>query len=99
MCAADRAVQQDLDEAYACGKRAVELALAGTSGVMVTIRRESNVPYRYSLQTAPLSEVALGEKPMPDDFLCDDRFYVTEKALEYLRPLVGDLPAYPRIER
>ncbi|MCL2305436.1 MAG: 6-phosphofructokinase [Planctomycetaceae bacterium] len=97
MCAADRAVQQDLDEAYACGKRAVELALAGTSGVMVTIQRESNVPYKYSLSTAPLEEVALGEKPMPDDFICDDRLYVTEKALEYLRPLIGELPTYPRL--
>ena len=97
MCAADRAVQQDLDEAYACGKRAAELALAGTSGVMVTIQRESNVPYKYSLQAAPLSEVALGEKPMPDDFICDDRPYVTEKALEYLRPLIGELPVYPRL--
>ena len=97
MCAADRAVQQDLDEAYACGKQAVELALAGTSGVMVTINRESNVPYQYSLATAPLSEVALGEKPMPDDFICDDRLYVTEKALQYLRPLIGELPVYPRL--
>jgi len=97
MCAADRAVPQDLDEAYACGKRAVELALSGTSGVMVTIQRESNVPYKYSLSTAPLSEVALGEKPMPDEFICGDRIYVTEKALEYLRPLVGELPKYPRV--
>ena len=97
MCAADRAVQQDYDEAYACGKRAVELALSGTSGVMVTIKRESNEPYRYSLSTAPLSEVALGEKPMPDDFICDDRLFITEKALEYLRPLIGELPKYPRV--
>ena len=97
MCAADRAVQQDYDEAYACGKRAVELALAGTSGVMVTIGRESNIPYRYSLGTAPLSKVALGEKPMPAEFICNDRLFVTEKALEYLRPLVGELPRYPRI--
>jgi 6-phosphofructokinase 1 len=97
MCAADRAVQQDYDEAYACGKRAVELALGGTSGVMVTIRRESDIPYRYSLSSAPLSEVALGEKPLPDDFICSDRLFVTEKALEYLRPLVGELPKYPFI--
>ena len=97
MCAADRAVQQDYDEAYACGKRAVELALAGTSGVMVTIVRESNVPYSYSLSTAPLSEVANGEKPMPDDYIDDDQLFVTEKALEYLRPLIGELPKYPRI--
>ena len=97
MCAADRAVQLDYDEAYACGKQAVKLALDGTSGVMVTIQRESNTPYRYSLSSAPLSEVALGEKPMPDDFICSDRLFITEKALAYLRPLIGELPKYPRI--
>ncbi|MCL1810502.1 MAG: hypothetical protein FWG42_12165, partial [Clostridiales bacterium] len=97
MCAADRAVQQDYDEAYACGKRAVELGLSGTSGVMVTINRETNSPYRYSLGTAPLSEVAGGEKPMPDSFICDDRLFITEDALAYLRPLIGELPKYPRL--
>lgn len=97
MSAADRAVQQDIDEAYACGKRAVELALAGTSGQMVTILRESNTPYRWSLGTAPLSEVALGEKPMPDEYISADGMDVTEACMEYLRPLIGELPVYSRL--
>ncbi|MCL2348655.1 MAG: 6-phosphofructokinase [Planctomycetaceae bacterium] len=98
MCAADRIVQQDIDEAWTCGKRAVELAVAGTSGVMVTIKRESNAPYKYSLGTASLAEVANGEKPMPDEFICNDRLFVTEKCLEYLRPLIGELPDYVRFD-
>ena len=69
MCAADRVIPGDVEEAYACGRRAVELALAGTSGVMVSIVRESNEPYRWSLGTAPLAEVALGAKPMPEQFI------------------------------
>ncbi|MGL4942320.1 MAG: diphosphate--fructose-6-phosphate 1-phosphotransferase [Thermoguttaceae bacterium] len=97
MCAADRAVATDIDEAYACGKRAVELATSGTSGVMVTIVRESNSPYKWSLGTAPLREVALGEKPMPDEFICSDRLFVTDACLEYLRPLVGAMPDYARV--
>ncbi|MCL1981949.1 MAG: diphosphate--fructose-6-phosphate 1-phosphotransferase [Clostridiales bacterium] len=97
MCAADRAVQQDYDEAFECGKRAVELGLSGTSGVMVTINREGNAPYGYSLGTAPLSDVAGGEKPMPDNYICDDRLFVTEEAIAYLRPLIGELPKYPRL--
>ena len=36
---------------------------------MVSIVRESSEPYRWSLGTAPLAEVALGAKPMPDDFI------------------------------
>lgn len=97
MCAADRAMPGDIQEAWACGNRAVELAMEGVSGVMVTILRDSNLPYAWSLGTAPLREVALGEKPMPDDFIDDENLYVTEKCLEYLRPLVGELPEYVRL--
>ena len=51
MCAADRADAGDVEEAYACGRRAVELAAEGTSGVMVSIVRNSSNPYRWSLGT------------------------------------------------
>ncbi len=98
MSAADRAVPGDIQEAWACGERAVELAVQGTSGVMVTIQRDSNSPYSWSLGTAPLREVALGEKPMPDEFICKDRSFVTNACLDYLRPLVGELPKYVRFE-
>ena len=99
MCAADRAVPTDIEEAYACGQEAVRLATdEQVSGVMVTIKRDSNKPYKWSLGTAPLAEVALGEKPMPDDFIASNRLFVTDLCLEYLRPLVGDLPDYVRFE-
>jgi 6-phosphofructokinase 1 len=98
MCAADRAVQQDIDEAWGCGQQAVKLAVAGTSSVMVTLVRESNSPYKYSFGTAPLAQVANGEKPMPDEFICGDRLFVTEACLEYLRPLIGKLPEYVRFD-
>ena len=97
MAASDRTVALDIEEAYACGQRAVELAVEGTSGVMVTLKRESNQPYRCSLSTAPLSEVALGEKPLPDEFICEDRLFVTDACLDYLRPLVGEIPDYARL--
>ena len=98
MAAADRAVPLDIEEAWQCGRRAVELAVAGTSGVMVTLVRESNNPYKISYGTAPLADVALGEKPMPDEFIDDERLFVTEKCLDYLRPLVGELPGYVRLD-
>lgn len=98
MCASDRAVETDREEAYACGKRAVELAAAGTSGVMVTLVRESSDPYKCSLGTAPLSDVAVREKPMPDEFIGPDGMSVTEACLAYLRPLVGPLPTYTRFK-
>ena len=97
MSAADRAVQTDIDEAWQCGERAVELALNGESGVMVTMNRVSNHPYKIEFGTAPLSQVANGEKPMPDDFICNDRLFVTDKCLDYLKPLVGEMPKYVRL--
>ena len=98
MCAADRANQSDIDEAYACGKRAVELAVEGTTGVMVTIERDSTSPYKYSLGTAPLKDVAIGAKPMPDEFIDDENLFVTDACIEYLRPLIGELPKYVRFQ-
>jgi 6-phosphofructokinase 1 len=98
MAAADRVSEVDLEEAYACGRRAVELALEGTSGVMVSIVRESNDPYRWSLGTAPLPEVALGAKPMPDEFISKSGNFITPACVEYLKPLVGPLPQYVRLK-
>ena len=97
MCAADRAEPGDVEEAYACGRRAVELAAQGTSGVMVSIVRESSNPYRWSLGTAPLAEVALGAKPMPDEFINAEGNFVTAACIEYLKPLIGTLPDYVRL--
>lgn len=97
MCAADRAHPGDIEEAYACGRRAVELAVAGTSGVMVSIVRESNDPYRWSLATAPLADVAVEAKPMPDEYINAAGNFVTLDCLDYLRPLVGPLPEYVRL--
>jgi len=97
MCAADRVSPSDVEEAYACGRRAVELAAEGKSGVMVGIIRESNDPYRWSLGTAPLAEVALGAKPMPDNYINAEGNFVTAACVEYLKPLVGPLPKYVRL--
>ena len=97
MCGADRVHPGDVEEAYACGRRAVELAAAGASGVMVSIVRQSSDPYRWSLGTASLSEVALGAKPLPDAFITPEGNYITQACLDYLKPLVGALPEYARL--
>ena len=41
------ASKSDVDQAYAMGKAAVELALAGKNSVMPTVVRTSNKPYRW----------------------------------------------------
>ncbi len=94
MSAADRTVDLDLREAYGCGRTAVQLAIEGASGVMVTIARSSNTPYRIDFQTAPLSEVAEKSRPMPREYINPEGNFVTEEFLEYIRPLVGEIPEF-----
>ena len=97
MAAADRTSPTDLEEAHACGRRAVELALEGTTGVMVSIVRESTSPYRWTLGTVPLADVANAAKPMPPEFINAEGHFVTPACLDYLRPLVGPMPEYARL--
>jgi 6-phosphofructokinase 1 len=97
MCAIDRASAVDLAEAYECGRAAARLAGQDASGVMVTLVRKSNDPYRSTTGTAPLSDVAVRAKPMPDEMINEAGNYPTDLFLDYLRPLVGDLDEYARL--
>jgi 6-phosphofructokinase 1 len=90
------ASKTDVDQAYAMGKAAVELALAGKNSVMPTIVRESSSPYRWSVGHAELSRVANVEKFMPKEFITADGFGITAGCREYLVPLIQgeDYPPY-----
>ena len=52
------ASKTDLEQAYAVGAAAVELALDGTNGVMPAIVRISDRPYRWKIGTVELAKVA-----------------------------------------
>ena len=82
------ASKSDVDQAYALGKAAVELAVAGHNSIMPTVVRKSSSPYVWEIGHAPLSQVANVEKFMPKDFISDDGFGITDKCREYLYPLI-----------
>ncbi|MGI5940055.1 MAG: 6-phosphofructokinase [Thermoleophilia bacterium] len=90
------ASKTDVDQAYTMGKAAVELALAGENSLMPTIVRTSTKPYAWEVGTAPLSQVANVEKKMPETFISEDGFGITEACREYLIPLIQgeDYPPY-----
>ena len=90
------ASKTDVEQAYAMGKAAVELALAGETAVMPTIIRSSNKPYRWKIGSAKLSRVANVEKMMPKSFISKDGFSITQKCRDYLAPLIKgeDYPPY-----
>jgi 6-phosphofructokinase 1 len=90
------ASKTDVEQAYALGKAAVELALKGENSVMPAILRTSDKPYKWKIGVAPLSKVANVEKFMPRDFITRDGFGITDKCRAYLTPLIKgeDYPAY-----
>ncbi len=86
----------DVEQAVACGRKAVELAGQGMSGVMVTIVREQDHPYKWSLGHTEASNIANQEKMMPSEFIREDGFHVTEGFRTYCLPLIQgeDYPPY-----
>ena len=86
----------DVEQAYAVGKAAVELALRGENAVMPTIVRKSSKPYRWTIGKVALSQVANREKMMPRSFISKDGFAITAACRRYLAPLIQgeDYPPY-----
>jgi 6-phosphofructokinase len=86
----------DVEQAYAVGKAAVELALKGKNAVMPVIVRKSAKPYRWSIGEAPLTAVANQEKKLPRNFITADGFGITAACRAYLQPLIRgeDYPPY-----
>ncbi|MBD3657835.1 MULTISPECIES: 6-phosphofructokinase [Marinobacter] len=79
----------DVEQAYAVGKAAVEMALSGKQAVMPIIVRDQARPYRWHIGEAPLSDVANQEKKMPIHYIRDDGFGITQDCRDYLEPLIA----------
>ncbi|HJW23616.1 MAG TPA: 6-phosphofructokinase [Rhodocyclaceae bacterium] len=101
------ASKTDVDQAYALGQKAVELALAGRNAVMPTIKRLSDSPYRWEIGEAALKDVANVERKMPAEFISADGFHITDQCRAYLQPLIegedpppfkNGLPDYVRLK-
>ena len=84
----------DVEQAYAVGKAAVELAVRGVNAVMPTIVRRSSRPYKWTIGHVPLAEVANKEKKVPREFITADGFGITPACRRYLEPLIAG-EAYP----
>lgn len=86
----------DVEQAYAVGKYAVEMAISGKNAVMPAIIRGKGKKYSWTIQEAPLEQVANVEKMMPRDYISNDGFGISDKARAYLEPLIQgeDYPPY-----
>ena len=82
------ASDSDVEQAYALGQVAVEMALEGKNSVMPAIVRISNNPYKWEIGCGELKDVANVEKMMPKNYISADGFSITDLCREYLLPLI-----------
>ena len=80
----------DCWEAEEAGRAAVQAVLNGQTGVMPAFRRISDQPYQSETFLAPIREVMLTERTMPEEYINEAGNGVTEAYLQWLRPLMGE---------
>lgn len=82
------ASQTDNDEAYLCGKAAVQAALKGITNKMVTLTRGDSDGYLCETGLADLSEIANGVKSLPASWINEDGVSLNYQFVKYAQPLV-----------
>ncbi len=80
--------ESDVEQAYALGEAAVNMALEGKNSVMPAVIRTSNDPYTWEIGSGELKDIANVEKMMPMEYISDDGFGITDACREYLQPLI-----------
>ncbi|HHY46501.1 MAG TPA: 6-phosphofructokinase [Firmicutes bacterium] len=99
------ASRTDWEEAAIVGRRAVDYAIAGKSGVMVSLERaEGEGPAKTGC--VPLVHVANVERRIPLEWIDSSGTFVTDQFISYLSPLIlgevpipmeGGLPVYAKM--
>lgn len=93
-CSSHIASTEDIESSAAIGAAALDAALSGKSGCMMTFIRESDKPYRYSIGTTDAAAAANSEKLFPSEWINDEGNDVLPAAYDYFMPLIqGEL--YP----
>jgi len=87
----------DAGEAREVGHMAVNHAVSTGENGSVAIRRISNDPYASEYFITPLASVAKETTAMDDAYINAEGNDVTTSWLDYVHPLVGDLPVIGRI--
>lgn len=90
-CSMHCASETDLHEAELVGRYALKNSMNCTNGLMVSIKRISNLPYKSEPIFIEANKVANNIKYFPTEWINEEGNGVTEEALAYLTPLVEDL--------
>ncbi|MCF2554570.1 6-phosphofructokinase [Faecalicatena contorta] len=86
-CSCAHLSRVDLDEAENAGIYAVQVALEGETGKMITFIRNKSVPYELSYGTADVNIICNQEKPVPAEWITGDGSDISDAFIDYARPL------------
>ena len=87
-CASHIASLTDITESVAVGKAAVENAVNGISGKMMTFVRTSNDPYTCVPGYEDIDKIANMVRTVPDSFINERGNGITDEGVKYLLPLI-----------
>ena len=91
-CAGHILSKTDIEESGNLGAKAVELAVAGESGLMASLTRVSDAPYTVEYSGVDIQKIANKEKKIPREWINEAGNGVKEELITYLTPLVqGEL--------
>lgn len=77
-------------------KRRVEAAIAGETGKMVALMRETvDGKYTCRMELVPLADVANYEKKVPVEWIVPEGNNVTQDFIDYALPLIQGVPEIP----
>ena len=80
----------DAEEAERVGQHAVVASKETQSGSVI-LKRQLSETYRCDVDVVELSKVAKYTKDMPQEFLEENKPYVTNEFFEYAMPLTGGI--------
>ena len=85
----------DITEAFMAGGSAVQAALNGETGKMITFVRLSDDPYRMEVSMCDASQVANVEKKIPMEWIDARNGSVSQECINYIKPLIiGELTPF-----
>jgi len=88
----------DRREAYLCGQAAVQAAIGGVTGMMVTLERDAGVEYRCTTGLTELDRVANAERLLPPEWINEAGNDILPAFVHYAAPLAGPIDPLPRLE-
>ena len=82
----------DLNESFALGVTAVQLAEQEVTNAMLVIKRVSDYPYQYKISCTDVSDVANDTKFIPTEWICPEGNDVSQDFITYAKPLICGEP-------